>query len=99
MATRKRLLEHIDACNGEIRLQAIRYTGIHGDGWYSLVASSEQPDIVWERWDGLVAGDSDYFNAVKFFGDNGDMVTLSHGPTPESAMGNALEMVSKRLID
>lgn len=97
MATRKGLLRCIDSCNGEIRLQSVRYTGASGDGFYCIVARYDQPDIVWERWEDLVGGDNDYFNALKFFGDNGDLVTLVNGSDPVRTMEKALDMAAEKL--
>jgi len=83
MATIKGLYRCMEACNGEIRLQAVRY----GGGWYCLVATVEQYDAVWERFDDLVCGDNDYSEARNFFETEADnSCVLCEGETPELAM-------------
>ena len=85
MATVKGLHDCIHACNGEIRLQAVRY----GIGWYCLILTTEAYDNeVFERFEDLICGDNDYFNARDYFQEKIEY-TLEIGETPSIALNKA----------
>ncbi len=91
-----RLLHTIEACNGEIRIMASRYS--HPD-WYCLLAIVEQPDELWERWEDLVCGDNDFFEAITFFKNStsNDFVFVQ-GSDPASVMSSAIDKAADKLL-
>jgi len=94
MATIQGLYECINACNGEIRIQAARYER----GWYCLVAVIEADDKVWEMFEDLVGGDNDYFEARNFFeSETEDRYILATGESPEHAMKTATNKAAELL--
>lgn len=94
MATIRGLYKCIDAGNGEIRIQAVRY----GRGWYCLVAVIEVDDNVWDKFDDLVGGDNDYFEAKDFFKSEIEgLYVLSISDSPEDAMKAATTKAAELL--
>ena len=94
MSTIAGLYRCIDACNGEIRIQAVRY----GRGWYCLVSVIEADDDVWEKFDDLVGGDPEYFAARDFFSAETDgNHILAIDSTPEKAMIRATTRAAELL--
>lgn len=94
MATLKGLYRCIDACNGEIRIMAARYA----PGWYCLVAVVAVNDDVWEKFEDLVGGDNDYFEACNFFNaEKEGRYVLALEDTPEAAMKAATEKATSLL--
>ena len=80
--------------NGEIRIQPIRY-GIIGCNFMCLVSLQEQPDDFWERFEDMVGGDLDFFNAKEFLLDKGNWskynFAFSYGSSAASALNEAMD--------
>ncbi len=101
MKTIKDLHHYIDSCNGEIRIQAVRYG--QTNAWYCLCAIIEPEEKAFECFEDLVGGDNDYFEAVKYFAggdvsknvycigdvsvDKHEHCILSMGDSPMHALG------------
>lgn len=91
------LFNRINCANGEIRTMAARY---EGPGWYCLLTLVEQPDEFWERWEDLVCGDNDFFEARQYFKEKkevyGDFV-LVVDTMPTTALDSAIKEACKLL--
>ena len=81
----KELLATIEANNGEIRIMANRY----GGGWNCVIALCEQPESFWEKWEDLVCGDNDFFEASEFFKAGGEFI-FEWDQTPFLALAKAV---------
>lgn len=84
------ILQRVDSCNGEIRMQACRY----GIGWMCVVLltelDSEEDDLIFnEMFYDMIAGDNDYFEARDYFEAN-EKTILAYGETPALALASAL---------
>ncbi len=87
MIEHNKVYSHINFCNGEIRLQAVRYDS----GWYCLIVLEEQyDDLVFEAWDDLLAGDNDYFKGRDFLQDHQRVIFIQNADTPQEALRQAL---------
>ena len=85
----KDMYELMGACNGEIRIQAVRY----GSGFMCLISIIEQEDAFWEHFTDMICGDNDYFDAREIL-ESRDMqkensFTFAYGDTPQQAFENA----------
>lgn len=76
----KKMWEYMDFCNGEIRVMAGRY----GGGWLAAGCAVIEWDFD-EKWEDLVGGDNDYFDAREFFNKNEDTVLIECAVSPREA--------------
>ncbi|BBW91660.1 hypothetical protein PS1M3_17470 [Pseudoalteromonas sp. PS1M3] len=76
----KKMWEYMDFCSGEIRVMAGRY----GGGWLAAGCAVIEWDFD-EKWEDLVGGDSDYFDASDFFNQNDGTVLIECAASPREA--------------
>lgn len=96
MLTKKELYEFIDNNNGEIRIQSVRYVR-YGGGWYCLVVTFDTDDEAFERFESLVGGDMEAFEAEEYFKNAPTGIYLATGDTPEAAMESAFKKAAAAL--
>lgn len=86
------LWDSIEAMNGEIRLQAVRY----GRGWYCLIVTYDVDECgVWERWEDLIGGDIEWAEAERYFKSAGTGIHLAIGTDPRDALETATVMAER----
>ena len=86
--------EYMDFCNGEIRVMAGRY----GGGWLAAGCAVIEWDFD-EKWEDLVCGDNDYFDARDFFEKHEDVVLIECAASPREAFDACVAKLAESITE
>lgn len=97
-----KVLGLIDFANGEIRIQATRYSVIDGD-FMCCIAMVEKDDKFWELFEDMIGGDIEYSEAEDYLMSPDEqregMFTFAYGVDPMDAYQKAKSIAENILME